>query len=48
MKQNEQIDVAVIGGGIAGLTAAVVLARAGRSVTVFNTGDLDAARGWRG
>ena len=40
MRDNQAVDVAVIGGGIAGLTAAVLLARAGRSVTVFDTGDL--------
>ena len=31
----KQIDVAVIGGGIAGLTAAAYLARGGRKVTLF-------------
>ena len=32
---NERIDVAVIGGGLSGLTAAALLARQGRQVTVF-------------
>ena len=31
----DPIDVAVIGGGLAGLTAACYLARQGREVTVF-------------
>ena len=33
-------DVAIIGAGITGLNAALVLARAGRSVVVFDAGDL--------
>jgi phytoene dehydrogenase-like protein len=32
---NQEEDVVVIGAGIAGLTAAIILARAGRSVIVF-------------
>jgi thioredoxin reductase len=32
------IDAAIVGGGIAGLSAAVFLARAGRSTTVFDAG----------
>src|SRR5688500_18348376 len=35
MNQLPLFDVAVIGGGLAGLTAATYAARAGRSVTVF-------------
>jgi glycine/D-amino acid oxidase-like deaminating enzyme len=34
------IDVAIVGAGITGLNAALVLARAGRSVAVFDAGDL--------
>ena len=34
-RPGSRIDVAVIGGGLAGLTAATLLARAGRSVGVF-------------
>ena len=33
--QHHEVDVAIVGGGLAGLTAAVYLARAGLSVTVF-------------
>jgi phytoene dehydrogenase-like protein len=29
------VDVAIVGGGLAGLTAATYLARAGKSVTLF-------------
>jgi glycine/D-amino acid oxidase-like deaminating enzyme len=35
-----QVDVAIVGAGITGLNAAIVLARAGRSVAVFDAGDL--------
>jgi flavin-dependent dehydrogenase len=38
MNQLPMFDVAVIGGGLAGLTAAVVAGRAGRSVVVFEKG----------
>ena len=34
------VDVAIVGAGITGLNAAIVLARAGRSVAVFDAGDL--------
>jgi glycine/D-amino acid oxidase-like deaminating enzyme len=34
------VDVAVVGAGLTGLNAALVLARAGRSVAVFDAGDL--------
>jgi glycine/D-amino acid oxidase-like deaminating enzyme len=34
------IDVVIVGAGITGLNAALVLARAGRSVAVFDAGDL--------
>ena len=37
---SETIDVAIVGAGITGLNAALVLARAGRSVAVFDAGDL--------
>ena len=36
-----EADVCVIGGGVAGLTLAAALARAGRSVTVLESGGLD-------
>lgn len=39
MKANEA-DVIVVGGGLAGLTAAAVLARVGRRVEVFESGEL--------
>ncbi len=32
---NNSVDVAIVGGGLSGLTAATILARAGRSVVVF-------------
>jgi glycine oxidase len=41
-------DVAVIGGGIIGLTAAYFLAKAGRSVTVFDRSDLGKEASWAG
>jgi phytoene dehydrogenase-like protein len=34
-QEEEEKDIVVIGAGVAGLTAAIILARAGRSVTVF-------------
>jgi phytoene dehydrogenase-like protein len=34
-EKEEEEDIAIIGSGISGLTAAILLARAGRSVTVF-------------
>jgi phytoene dehydrogenase-like protein len=39
------IDVAIVGAGITGLNAALVLARAGRSVAVFDAGDLGQGAG---
>lgn len=35
----DSVDVAIIGSGITGLNAALILARAGRSVAVFEAGD---------
>lgn len=35
MQMNEQYDVAIVGGGLAGLAASVLLAKAGHSVVVF-------------
>ncbi len=35
-----EVDVAIVGAGVTGLNAAIVLARAGRSVAVFDAGDL--------
>ena len=40
----ERADVAILGGGPAGLAAAAVLARSGRSVVVFEKAGYDAAR----
>ena len=34
------VDAAIVGAGITGLNAALVLARSGRSVVVFDAGDL--------
>ena len=42
---SADLDVAVVGAGIAGLTAAHALRRAGRSVRVFEAADQSAA-GW--
>ncbi|MGB7328145.1 MAG: NAD(P)/FAD-dependent oxidoreductase [Rubripirellula sp.] len=39
MENQNELDVAIIGGGLAGLTCAVVLADAGRSVTVLEATD---------
>jgi glycine oxidase len=41
-------DVAVIGGGIIGLTCAYTLAKAGLSVAVFDRGDLGREASWAG
>jgi len=41
-------DVAVVGGGIIGLTCAYFLARAGLSVEVFDRGDLGKEASWAG
>ncbi|HEY1191220.1 MAG TPA: FAD-dependent oxidoreductase [Gemmata sp.] len=41
-------DVAVIGGGIIGLTSAYSLARAGLSVSVYDRGDLGTEASWAG
>src|SRR5271154_6741804 len=41
-------DVAIIGGGIIGLTAAYFLAKAGVSVAVFDRGDLGKEASWAG
>jgi glycine oxidase len=41
-------DVAIIGGGIIGLTSAYFLARAGASVAVFDRGDLGREASWAG
>ena len=35
INEVNSLDVAIIGGGLAGLTAAVMLARAGEAVTLF-------------
>ncbi len=35
VEQMHAVDVAVVGGGLAGLTAATILARAGRTVTLY-------------
>jgi len=40
VSRDFEIDVAIAGGGISGLTAAVVLARAGRSVAVLERDDI--------
>ena len=40
LAENIEIDVCVVGGGIAGLTTAYLLARAGRSVAVIDDGPL--------
>ena len=42
-KQNNIIDVAVIGGGPAGMQAALVLARTGKKIVVFDTMRVPAA-----
>ena len=34
-KEDPEEDIVIIGAGLAGLTSAVILARTGRSVTVF-------------
>ena len=39
MNTDQKIDVAVIGGGAAGLSAAVTLARSLRSVAVLDAGE---------
>src|SRR5262245_66355707 len=41
-------DVAVVGGGIIGLTSAYFLAKAGLSVEVFDRGDLGKEASWAG
>ena len=41
-------DVAIIGGGIIGLTSAYLLARAGASVGVYDRGDLGREASWAG
>ena len=40
----EDVDVAVVGAGYAGLAAALELARAGASVAVFDAGDRKSTR----
>jgi phytoene dehydrogenase-like protein len=44
-RKDREKDIVVIGAGIAGLTAAVMLARAGRSVTVFEQSSKVGGRG---
>ncbi len=44
MVTNEKTDVAVIGGGLSGLAAATYLARAGKSVTLFERSHLPGGR----
>jgi glycine oxidase len=41
-------DVAIIGGGIIGLTSAYFLAKAGASVAVYDRGDLGKEASWAG
>ena len=44
--KTDMYDVAIIGGGPAGSTAAALLARAGRRVIVFERGKVSAFSHW--
>src|SRR5262245_41257786 len=44
----EHPDVAIVGGGIIGLTCAYFLAKSGLSVEVFDRGDLGKEASWAG